>query len=155
MRIEPRTFTESNVNPRGYREVVVEGYTPEEVTPVLSNCFLVFQNTEEDYEGVFCCSEGVLNALKPNLFVCENPSEGDVKLCKSFNCEVVTLEELKSFVEPELSKINVLQDLENLDILSLADGEVSESLSNSFEKTLEEPKDSFVTYQGSSLNPFN
>lgn len=154
MRIEPRTFTESNVNPRGYREVVVEGYTPEEVTPVLPNCFLVFQNTEEDYEGVFCCSQGVLNALKPNLFVCDNPSEGDVKLCKSFNCEVVTLEELKSLVEPEL-KINVLQDLENLDVFSLADGEVSESLSDSFEKTIEEPKNYFGTYNGKALNPFN
>ena len=153
MRIEPRTITESNVNPKGYRNIVVQGYKPEDIMSLLPNCFVVFQNTEEDYEEVFCCSEGVLNALKPNLFVCENPSEGDVKLCKSFNCEVVTLVELKSLVEPESP--NVLQDLENLDVLSLADGEVSESLSNSFEKTIEEPKNYFGTYNSKSLNPFN
>lgn len=152
MRIEPRTFTESNVNPRGYREVVVEGYTPDQVTSVLPNCFLVFQNTEEDYEGVFCCSEGVLNALKPNLFVCKNPTEGDLKLCKSFNCEVVTLEELQLLVEP-LHKIATLEDLGRLDVLSLADGEVSESLSNSFEKTIEESEAKATYFR--NLDPFN
>ena len=159
MRIEPRTLTESNINPKGYRNVVVEGYTPDEVMPFLENCFVVFQNTEEEYYGdVFTCGEGVLNALKPNLFVCKEPSEGDVNLCKTFDCEIINLQkldELANTKEVPLHKMATPLDLENLDVLSLADGEVSESLTNSFGKIIDETPDSFGSYNGQSLNHFN
>lgn len=94
MRISIRTISESNINPAGHRNVVVEGLTPEQVVHLLPNCFIVFQNTEEDYDGLFCTSDSVLNVLKPNLYVCNNPTDFDKTLCKSFDCKIISLEEL-------------------------------------------------------------
>jgi hypothetical protein len=109
MKTSPQILAASNLNPKDKRVVVVEGVDPHEVQRLLPDVLIFVQGTSEDFgDTIFSSEEGVLNVLKPNLFVSDDPTPEDIKLCASFGCVVNSLEHLKEelrilgSVEPDI-----------------------------------------------------
>lgn len=107
----PQILAASNLNPKDKRVVVVEGVDPHEVQKLLPDVLIFVQGTTEDFgPTIFSSEDGVLNVLKPNLFVSDTPTQEDIKLCASFGCVVNSLEHLKE----ELRILNSIhKDYEN------------------------------------------
>lgn len=95
MQTSPQILAASNLNPKDKRVVVVEGVDPYEVQKLLPDVLIFVQGTSEDFgDTIFSSEDGVLNVLKPNIFVSDDPTPEDIKLCASFGCNVSTLQHL-------------------------------------------------------------
>ena len=95
MKTTPQILAASNLNPKDKRVVVVQDVDPYEVQKLLPDVLIFVQGTSEDFgDTIFSSEDGVLNVLKPNLFVTDNPTPEDIKLCASFGCVVNSLEHL-------------------------------------------------------------
>lgn len=125
MKTTPRILAESQFNPYGKEVVVVEGYSPEQVLIYLPNALLIIQNTDEEYENIFSCETGVLNTVKPSIFLCESPTDEQEKLCSVLGTVVMSLNDLKNstdvvqkiekatseFVKEQVSQNSILKSI--------------------------------------------
>jgi len=116
MKTSPQILAASNLNPKDKRVVVVEGVDPYEVQKLLPDVLIFVQGTSEDFgDTIFSSEEGVLNVLKPNLFVSDDPTPEDIKLCASFGCIVNSLEHLAEelrilgSVEPDIEQFSEIE----------------------------------------------
>lgn len=125
MRITAQQLSQSDIS-NGKRYVVVEGVDPVNVNLFLSSSCILVQNSEEDYDGYFTSEGSLLNVVKPDLFVCNNPSESDVDLCRTFNCDIVSMEKLSELYNtkqvPTSTQINNVLDDEYLENKNFEEG---------------------------------
>lgn len=125
----PQILAASNLNPKDKRVVVVEGVDPHEVQKLLPDVLIFVQGTVEDFgPTIFSSEDGVLNVLKPNLFVSDNPTQEDIKLCASFGCVVNSLEHLKEelrilgSVEPDIYEMPEPNEINTFDLDIIYEG---------------------------------
>ncbi len=129
MKTTPQILAASNLNPKDKRVVVVEGVDPHEVQKLLPDVLIFVQGTTEDFgDTIFSSEDGVLNVLKPNLFVSDNPTPEDIKLCASFGCVVNSLEHLKeelrilSSVEPDIYEMTEPNEINQFGLEMIYEG---------------------------------
>lgn len=96
MRTTAKILAEASFNPNSKQVVVIDGVSPFDVAGYLPNSLIIVQNAEpgRDYPDYLVSSESLLNATKPELFICNNPTDSDIELCGKINCKVLSIKDL-------------------------------------------------------------
>lgn len=96
MQVNPSYFSTNMWNPNNNGVVYAgKGISVDKIKEVYKG-FVVIVESDVDIEGVFCVEESALNQVKPSVYVCDTPSEFELRLCKHFGTEVIDSEKLNA-----------------------------------------------------------